>query len=409
MKLLERLKNRELLTIFITFCFAFVIWILIYNYNDPVTIESYSVEVDLLNKDILNKNSKVYRITQGKTVSLRIKAKQSFFKNITKEDIVATADLSNLSEVNATSINVNILNTNDSDWEVVGKYPELLKVDLDEYVSQQFPLEINAIGNLPDNKYLKEFACSPSMVTISGPKSVMDNIFKVVVEPNLTNAEQGYNTNCNVIVLDKDNNNITDNYNLDTSMVKVEANILTKKTIPIKMNVIENVPIGYELLKSDFEPKNITIAGLKSDLENLKEININYTVNQIDNIEKNISLEDYLDKNIILIDNNEVNFKAEISAFDTKEIIINSSNINVQNLKNTLRINSISMISDVLKITGPIKELDKINLSNFNIYVDAKNLNSGSIDITCNVVIDEEFKDIQILSAPSIELNLKKK
>lgn len=407
--MLKKLKNKDYITLSITFFFALTIWVLIYNYNDPVVTESYSVKVNLLNEDDLIENSKVYKIIQGENVSLKIKAKQSFFDNITEDDIIASADLSNLSEVNATSINVKILNTNESDWEVINKYPEMLKVDLDEYVDEQFSLEVNSIGILPEDKYLKDFACSPSMVTISGPKSIMSNIYKVLVKPNLTNAEQGYNTYCDVIVIDENGKNITNDYNLDTSSIKVSANILTKKSLPININVIDNVPIGYEILSSTFEPIETIIAGSKFDTDKLNELNINYTVNQIDNIEKTIYLEDYLPSDLIILENNEVTFKAEIAAFSTKDLEITSSDINVKNLNEKLKVYSISMIDNLLSITGPTEALENINVSDFDIYVDAEKLNSGKLDITCNVSIDEEFKDIQIISSPSITLNLKKK
>lgn len=408
-KLKNIVKNKDLMTKLLTFLFAFFIWLFIYNYNDPVVIENYSLNVNLLNEDILKSASKVYNITQGKTVSVKIKAKQSFFDEINKENIIATADLSNLSEVNATSININIENSNSNDWEVVDIYPSLLKVNIDEYISEQYLVEIDNIGDLSEDKYLKDFSCSPSMITISGPKSIMSNIYKVFVEPNLTLAEEGYNTNCDVKIINENGEDITSEYNLDTSKIKVYATILSKKEVPVNINIIDNVPIGYEILSTSFNPTTVLIAGDKQTIKNLNEININYTINQIDNIEKTLNIEDYVSNNVLILNNKEIIFSAEISAFSTKSFEISKEDIVIKNLKENMKVSNIVLLDNTFEITGPTNELENISKKNFEIYVDAENLNSGEINVSCNIISDEKFKDIQILSVPNIKINLKKK
>ena len=407
-ELMEKIEKHNVVLKLLTFFFALLIWILIYNYNDPVITNTYSLKVNIENEELLEKASKVYGIIQGETVSVKIKGKKSFIDSLNKEDIIASADLSNLSEVNATSIKIDIPKASSSEWEVSSLYPELLKVEVDEYMSSQYPIEIKEKGKVPDDKYLKDFSAMPSSLNIDGARSFIERIDKVIVEPDISDANEGFSTYCSVKILDKDGKDITNETNLNVPSIRVSATVYTKKELPVNINVINNVPEGYEIVNYDYNPKTVTVAGYTDNLKTVDELSINYTLNQIDNIEKEINLEDYISNTMVLLSNSSLNFTAEISAFPVKDFEIDKDIVNIKNLDSALKIESISIKNPMLQIIGPVEEVEDIELNDLNVYIDLTDIKAGEIEVTPSIEIPNT-QNTRVLTAPTVTLKIKKK
>ncbi len=407
-ELLEKIEKYNVPLKLLTFLFAFTIWVLIYNYNDPVITKTFNLSVDIENEELLQRASKVYKIVQGESVSVKLKGKKSFIDSLNREDVIASADLSNLSEVNATSIKIDIPNALSSDWEVSSIYPELLKVDVDEYMSSQYQIEIKEKGKLADDKYLKDFSALPSSLNIDGARSFIEKIDKVIVEPDISDAKEGFSTYCSVKILDKNGNDITSEANLNISSVRVTATVYTKKELPVNINIINNVPEGYEIIGYDYYPKTVTVAGYSDNLDALEDFSVNYTLNQIDNVEKEINLEDYVPNTLILLSKSSINFSAEISAFPVKDFTITKDNVNIQNLDSSLKVDSITVKNPSLQIIGPVEEVSNIELKDLNINVDLTDIKAGDIEVTPSIEINN-VENTRVLTAPTLYLKIKKK
>ena len=73
--------------------------------DDPVRTRQFTnIPVTVTNEKAITTLDKVYEITQGKTVDITVSGKKSLVDRITSQDLQATADLSQLSMVNAVSI-----------------------------------------------------------------------------------------------------------------------------------------------------------------------------------------------------------------------------------------------------------------------------------------------------------------
>ena len=83
---------------------AIVVWVAIVNIEDPYKERIFNVEVETINEDALSSVNKVYEIIEGSTAQVRVKGKKSIVDRLKADDIRATADLSDLSAVNAVAI-----------------------------------------------------------------------------------------------------------------------------------------------------------------------------------------------------------------------------------------------------------------------------------------------------------------
>ena len=112
---------------------AIVVWVAIVNIEDPYKERIFNVEVETINEDALSSVNKVYEIIEGSTAQVRVKGKKSIVDRLKADDIRATADLSDLSAVNAVAI-VPELKKTVSD-EPVLECNSVLKVSLEDKAS----------------------------------------------------------------------------------------------------------------------------------------------------------------------------------------------------------------------------------------------------------------------------------
>lgn len=79
------------------FVFAVLLWLIVVNIDDPVSKATYTdVEVTITNSEIVTNQGKVFQVLDEQKTTVTVYAKRSVLADITKEDIVATADLSEM-------------------------------------------------------------------------------------------------------------------------------------------------------------------------------------------------------------------------------------------------------------------------------------------------------------------------
>ena len=71
------------------------------NIDDPYRTKSLIVHVETINEDALHSEKKVYEVVEGSVATVKVSGKRSIIDNLASDDIRATADLSELSSVNA--------------------------------------------------------------------------------------------------------------------------------------------------------------------------------------------------------------------------------------------------------------------------------------------------------------------
>lgn len=89
----------------LSLCLAILFWIMVINIDDPIRSRQFTnVPVSVIHEDAVSTLDKVYEIVQGKTVDITVTGKKSKVDKVTMQDLSATADLSQLSVVNAVNI-----------------------------------------------------------------------------------------------------------------------------------------------------------------------------------------------------------------------------------------------------------------------------------------------------------------
>ena len=101
----KRLMNNLGLKLLSVIC-AFFLWLIVLNINDPVDYQQFTgVQVEMINADAITGEGKVYEILDNSNViTVTVKAKRSILDTLSRENIRAVADLSEVTITNTVSI-----------------------------------------------------------------------------------------------------------------------------------------------------------------------------------------------------------------------------------------------------------------------------------------------------------------
>ena len=208
---------------------AFVFWLLVVNQIDPVTTKTfYSIPVKILNENVITSADQVYEIESGDKVNVVVKGKRSVIERLSASDFSATVDLSELSKVNAVSIQVALKKNLNEEIEL-DTNNAVMKVKLEERMTDKFKVEVEHQGELSDNYMLGEIVAKPNIIEVSCGKSKFKKIDHVGVMVTLNGESANFQKDYSPILYDKDGG-IIDNTNVTFSndSITVVTHVLSK-------------------------------------------------------------------------------------------------------------------------------------------------------------------------------------
>lgn len=371
---------------------AVLLWIVILNVDDPVVSEPFDdITVTKINENELKQKDKTYEVISGETVDVVVKAKRSIIQNLRKSDIQAVADLSQLSVVNATTIDVTIPRY--GDLVEIKQNISTMKVSLENLITDQFRINIVANGTVSAGYYVKDKTSSPNMMLVRGAESVVKQIKEVVVDVDVTNARASFLRTAIPKVYDMNGKLMdSDKISLNYEEVAVTVNLLQTKTVNLFIELTGEPAPGYEYVNFEYEPKEVTIAGEQSELEKVQYIKGEYNIdNKRDDVEESIDISDFIKNDVILIDENKnAVINIDIEKKNSKDIHYNSTDIEMKNLKEgyVAELNPEDLINVV--IYGKEDILSGINKYNLKPYIDLTNIKPGVniVDVQFNTEED---------------------
>lgn len=259
--------------------FSFGLWFVVNNINDPIDSKSfYGIPVEIINADMITNEGKVYEVLDGTDVVslVKVKGKTSAIKYITKDDIRATADLSELTFMNTVNIKITS-RRNNSELEFSGSVDNL-KLKIEDIKRVQFGINASISGQPAEGYIVGAVTPAQNIVRISGPESIIDQIDRVEAVANIENCAYttDINTSVDLVLKDADGNEIRNNsIKMNISSINVSIAILATKEVPLKFKITGEPAQGYRLMDDIISvPETITIAGKKVMLDTVNEITV---------------------------------------------------------------------------------------------------------------------------------------
>ncbi len=223
------------------------------------------------------------------TVRLRAEVMQSAYDRVTAANFGPRIDLSKIREPGEQTLQVGMTST--SFGSKVEVEPSSVTVTVEEYaISGRIPVMVEVVGTLRPGLWMDTPRADPSFVSVSGPKSIVQKVARVVVQLDQSKLTEERITQRGALqYMPQD----VDGNKLDSAMLQVSSNdgvLLESILVDVYCYLIKRVPVentalqegnpaeGYEVASVTVVPESVEIAGPAAVLDEIERVRLDSTL-----------------------------------------------------------------------------------------------------------------------------------
>lgn len=356
----------------LAFFIALFMWLIVVNIDDPVTDKTYTgIPVQVINEEVVTSANRTYQIVDDtQEVSVTVTAQRSVLNDVKAEDIVAIADMKEMSLGTQIPIEVKIEGYK---YDSAVSNPRNLQIQIDDEAKNNFPITPTTLGTVREGYVIGELKANPEKVTIRGPKTVIDSINRVVAEVDVSGLSSDTEVEARLVLYDANNNVIDQSLlanNLGKEGLTVEVTLHQIKSVKVELDTsMVSAAEGYKISEISVEPQEVRISGSKSALARVTEISVPASaltaVNLTQRTERSIDISQYLPEDVALVDENADNVVVTISVEKpgAKNYEVSTSSITVNNLDSRLELSYGTVVDLEIQIKGPSEVLSVFSIA----------------------------------------------
>ncbi len=399
-KILKKLTNNlgfKLLAVL----FAFAMWLVVYNIDDPSSSKNFTATVTIQNAQSVSDMNKCYEVIDGTgTVSFRVTAKRSILEKLDYSDFTAIADMSlmNVSDDGTEgSVPIAISANNYTSSVKVSGLTKYLKVSLEDLQEKQFVITADTKGKVADGFTLGDVSVSnPNVIKVSGPASVVGQISKVVATIDVSGMSVDISDNVVPVFYDEDDKTVdTTKLKLSSNTVTVSAKILSTKEVPIHFNTSGTPADTYSVVEITSDPETVQIKGSSSVLNPISSLEIPEEVLNVEGANKDITtsidISEYLPDGVSLTKNSQatVSVTIRIEPYTTQNYNIPVSNISVNGLDDNYNL-AFGQTTVNAAVSGMSSDLSSLNANSIKGSIDVSSLGEGTHTVDVTLTLDAD-------------------
>ena len=370
------LKNNTGLKI-LSLVLAVALWYMIGNINDPVTIDTYTIPVQIINGDVLKSNDKAYEITEGETVTFTVRGKTSVLNKLKESDFKAEADIEKLSLVNSVPIDVTVSRYS-GEVDITLGIVNTVKVNIENRVEAMLPVVVETEGVVGEGYDIGTKTSSPNMVEVAGSESMIHRLKEIRVVVNVNNAVQDINARQSVKFYDRNGDEVdTTMIDCDTKMVNVMVDLWKTKEIPVILKAEGMPAAGFGIAAFDYEPKTVVIAATDEMIDQITELKMESleVEGASSNVEKTIVVDSFtLPQGVMFRDDAiDVVAKAVIEQRVADKVKLNAADIEIKNLPAGEKV-TFDKEAYEIEISTFKSKMGNVSAASFQPYIDIKDL-----------------------------------
>ena len=362
---------------------AFIIWAVVTNHENPVkSVTFYDIPVVIVNEEHITQKDKTIEILSGEKIDVTIEARLSVINSITEQNIIAIADFDKITMMDTVPIEVGVTGYTDDEVEIKRGNNEIMRLSLEDYSFKEFKVNIETSGAPAEGYVVGGLSSSPSVITVSGSKTQLSRIQKVVVTVSLDALAGNTTLSLKPVVYDMNDEIISsDKLEVSVNAVQVTANILNSKEVSIYGYSAGEVRSGFELGSIDCYPSSVVVAGTTEDLKALGNVIKAYVdvTDATGDVEETYDVEMLLDSlgfpNVIVVsDDKTLVVKAAVTELQQKEVTISASDVTFSGLSDKFTAVPISISSRKIIVRGTKGWLEGLTSMTLTPTVDLSNI-----------------------------------
>ncbi len=399
----KKTRIASVVTLILCVLGALILWLYVMYIESPTYEDTVDdIEVRLENADVLSSNNLSVYSGSGNHVKIRVSGKKSLINRLTKDDIHAAVDLTDVTESGRRALPVTV----DLPYGVtlVESEPSSITVYVDETETRAVPLTANVSLGLSEPyelgtvEFRDDNGAELDTVTVVGPKNVVSSVAKAQVSVDASGKTSTFTSRLPVTLADADGNRIASDY-LKCSPMEIGV------VVPIYVTKEIEIPVGFKYgyfedgsnVRVTATPSVLTVRGSESDLNSASAVKqIVVDEKKIEGRSYSVTVTPELAAGLTLISQPaEVTVNVEItdSTLVTKDYTV--ENITATGAKSGLKY-SVVDTSATVTLRGNSKKLAAIDDGDVTLEVDLTGYDEnskGTVSCKASVLIDSEGAD----------------
>lgn len=378
---------------------AFILWLTVYNMDDPNITQTYTTNVVIENAATVTEQNKCYQVLDGTNiVSFSVTAKRSILKTLDNSNFRATADLNQMitdSKGTTGTVPIEII-SNRSNSALTYLNRKTLKLALEDMVSKQYMVNASTTGTVAEGYALGEVTVTnPNVLKVSGPASIVSMISSVVASIDVEGMSANLSDNVIPVLYDEEGNEIdTTRLTLSNNTVNISARILVVREVPVRVSTSGTPAAGYRVSSVAAEPERIKIKGAASAVNAVSAINVPGDTVNVDgangDLTTTVEVQDSLPEGISLLDSTDgiVSVKVTVEPYRTLRYPIKREQVTVDGLSEEYELRFTSPLN--ISVSAFEKDLEGLDANDITGVIDAEGRGPGRYSLPVTINLPEE-------------------
>lgn len=409
------MRKNKLYSLLLSVAVAFGLWLYVVTYvstMDDTTF--YNIPVVMEGESVLRERNLIITGKSSETVSLHLSGARNDLNKVNSGNITVRLDLSTIEEPGEHKLSYsNITFPGDvpsNAFVVESRNPGSITVSVDYRRTKEIPVKVRYIGNKSEGYiYDTENAVlDNSVVTITGPLTVVDQITDAVIEVDLTERVESISESFRYTLCDAAGEPV-DAQLITTNLeeIRLDMQIQQIKIINLKVDLIYAGGATAENTTVKIEPETIRVSGGEAVLAELGDTYTVATINLAE-LERSTNEKSYP---IVLPEGvtnqtgvSEATVTVQFSGLKTREFTLGQiAAVNVPEGMEAEIINA----SLSVKVRGPAAQIDALTEEDIKAEVDFAGAEAGSATYRVKLSFGENFPDVGALKSVSVSATVK--
>ncbi len=358
---------------------AFLLWFMIIQFEQPMDKVTFSnVKVNLINTELLDNGNKYYEVLNDTdVVRVTVKAPRNVTEKLSASDIIAVADVNNLTNINTIEIDLDV--PNEEVYSVTANH-DAVRLHVENRASKWVRVNYGTTGEVAAGYMVTDVSPDQTLVEISGPASAVAQVSYAGVQLSVEGATNSISANVDVSLYNEAGNLLHLNtLSKNVDFIHMDVRVLAAKEVPLDVRTSGKVAEGY-LLTGEIEtsPEKLMLAGSAATLNGISKVTIPGELVDISgasaDVVKVIDIREYLPENIELaskVYNGRIKVTVHVEAEEVKDLQIPVGNIDIRNVPEGFAVMYPEEITEcTVKISGLKKNVEALQPVEVSGYVD---------------------------------------
>lgn len=409
---MKKILTNNILLKILSLLFAILLWLVVVNIDDPTVSKTISgIPVVIQDENVLTEQNQVYEVISGDSATIVVKGPRSCIDKMTKDDFVAEASFSEMSNVYAVPITVRNRYAKYEKSVDITQKTTTMTLEVENIITRTLEIQIKETGVMPTGCMMGSESIVPTTVEVSAPESVINAISKAVVEVNLAKYNKTQSVSLPIYFYTETGSRVDlgTHAKLSEETAVVSMNVYSVKEVPLKFSTVGTPKEGYSLTDVECDVQTVKIAG--DNVSDIDSITIPSEVLDVNgkssDVQISIDITGYLPDGVVLYndENSKVNVVAKIEKLIVKKFKVSNKDIEVRNLPTGYTMSYIGESTVTLQLRGLSSVLDGFTEESLAPYIDLREAVEGENLITVNVTLSDNITEVV---TPTVRINLEK-